>query len=231
MTMAKLRLNITMSLDGYVAGPNQNTAHPLGEGAEHLHDWLFKLKTFRADILGRFPQHVVVCSRFTAIRVSMNRAIMGRNMFGGGHDPWKGWWGDNPPFHHPVFVLTHFGREPLPMQGGTTFFFITDGIKSALKQARRAANGKDVALGGEPTSRSNISPRRTGDSRRSDSPRWWRAPLRQCQLPQREAGADPHDCRGGCDASQMLCPQMNMINKIQPRLKELKWGVFEKENL
>lgn len=154
MTMAKLRLNITMSLDGYVAGPNQSTAQPLGEGAEHLHDWLFKLKTFRAihgdtnggetgtndDVLREALENI-------------GATIMGRNMFGGGHgswgkDPWKGWWGDNPPYHHPVFVLTHFAREPLPMQGGTTFFFVTDGIKSALKQARRAANGKDVALGG-----------------------------------------------------------------------------------
>jgi dihydrofolate reductase len=146
--MTKLRLNITMSLDGYVAGPNQSTAHPLGEGAEHLHDWLFKLKTFRAihgdtnggetgtndDVLGEAFENI-------------GATIMGRNMFGGGHgswgkDPWKGWWGDNPPYHHPVFVLTHFAREPLPMQGGTTFFFVTDGIKSALKQARRAAKAR-----------------------------------------------------------------------------------------
>jgi dihydrofolate reductase len=143
-----------MSLDGYVAGPNQSTAHPLGEGAEHLHDWLFKLKTFRAihgDTNGgeTGTNDDVLREAFENIGAT----IMGRNMFGGGHgswakDPWKGWWGDNPPYHHPVFVLTHFAREPLPMQGGTTFFFVTDGINSALEQARRAANGKDVALGG-----------------------------------------------------------------------------------
>jgi dihydrofolate reductase len=143
-----------MSLDGYVAGPNQSTAHPLGEGAEHLHDWLFKLKTFRAihgDTNGgeTGTNDDVLREAFENIGAT----IMGRNMFGGGHgswgkDPWKGWWGNNPPYHHPVFVLTHFAREPLPMQGGTTFFFVTDGIKSALKQARHAADGKDVALGG-----------------------------------------------------------------------------------
>jgi dihydrofolate reductase len=154
MTMTTLRLNITMSLDGYVAGPNQTTAHPLGEGAEHLHDWLFKLKTFRAihgDTNGgeTGTNDDVLREAFENIGAT----IMGRNMFGGGHgswgkDPWKGWWGNNPPYHHPVFVLTHFAREPLPMQGGTTFFFVTDGIKSALKQARHAADGKDVALGG-----------------------------------------------------------------------------------
>jgi dihydrofolate reductase len=143
-----------MSLNGYVAGPNQSVENPLGEGAEHLHDWLFKLKSFRAihgDMSGgeTGTNDDVLREAFE----NLGATIMGRNMFGGGHgswgkDPWKGWWGDNPPYHHPVFVLTHFAREPLPMQGGTTFFFVTDGIKPALKQARRAANGKDVALGG-----------------------------------------------------------------------------------
>jgi dihydrofolate reductase len=239
--MTKLRLNITMSLDGYVAGPNQSVEHPLGEGGEKLHDWLFKLKTFRAihgDTDGgeTGTNDDVLREAFENIGAT----IMGRNMFGGGHgswgkDPWKGWWGDNPPYHHPVFVLTHFAREPLPMQGGTTFFFVTDGIKSALKQARRAANGKDVALGGG----ANIAQQYLASGLIDELEihvvpillGGGAAPLRQCQLPQREAGADPHDCRGRCDTSQILCPQMNMINKIQPRLKELKWGVFEKENL
>jgi dihydrofolate reductase len=143
-----------MSLDGYVAGPNQSVDNPLGEGGEHLHDWLFKLKTFRAihgDMSGgeTGTNDDVLREAFENIGAT----VMGRNMFGGGpgrweQSLWKGWWGDSPPFHHPVFVLTHFAREPLPMQGGTTFFFVTDGIESALKQARRAANGKDVALGG-----------------------------------------------------------------------------------
>jgi dihydrofolate reductase len=143
-----------MSLDGYVAGPNQSVDNPLGEGAKHLHDWLFKLKTFKAihgDISGgeMGTNDDVLRETFENIGAT----IMGRNMFGGGHGPWvkhpwKGWWGDNPPYHHPVFVLTHFAREPLPMQGATTFFFVTDGIESALKQAKHAANGKDVTLGG-----------------------------------------------------------------------------------
>jgi dihydrofolate reductase len=143
-----------MTLDGYVAGPNQSVENPLGEGGDHLHDWLFKLKTFRA-IHGHMSggetgtNDDVLREAFENIGAT----IMGRNMFGGGEGPWgkhpwKGWWGDNPPYHHPVFVLTHHVREPLPMRGGTTFFFVTDGIESALKQARHAADGKDVALGG-----------------------------------------------------------------------------------
>jgi dihydrofolate reductase len=149
-----LRFNITMTLDGYVAGPNQSVENPLGEGAEHLHDWLLKLKTFRTihgDTSGgeTGTNDDVLREAFE----NVGATIMGRNMFGGGPGPWEkplwnGWWGDSPPFHHPVFVLTHHAREPLPMQGGTTFFFVTDGIESALKQARHAANGKDVALSG-----------------------------------------------------------------------------------
>jgi dihydrofolate reductase len=152
--MSKLRFNITMTLDGYIAGPNQSVENPLGEGADHLHNWLFRLKTFRAlhGEAGRGETGInddVLREAFENIGAT----IMGRNMFGPvrgpwGKDPWKGWWGDNPPYHHQVFVLTHHAREPLPMQGGTTFFFVTDGIESALKRARQAADGKDVALGG-----------------------------------------------------------------------------------
>lgn len=151
--MSRLRLNITMTLDGYVAGPNQSVENPLGKGAEHLHDWLFKLKSFR-EMHGEHggeagPNDDVLREAFGNIGAT----IMGRNMFGGGPGPWRdgqwrGWWGDNPPFHTPVFVLTHYAREPLVMQGGTTFTFVTDGIVSALAQAREAAGGKDVALGG-----------------------------------------------------------------------------------
>ena len=151
--MSKLRFQITMTLDGYVAGPNQSVEHPLGEGTEHLHDWLFKLKFFR-EIHGEEggetgPNDDVL--REAADNVGAT--IMGRNMFGGGpgpwgKEPWNGWWGEDPPFHTPVFVLTHHAREPLVMQGGTTFTFVTDGIESALEQARAAAGGKDVALGG-----------------------------------------------------------------------------------
>jgi dihydrofolate reductase len=152
--MSKLRFGITMTLDGYVAGPNQSVEHPLGEGAGHLHDWLFKLKTFReihGDERGgeTGTNDEVVREAFE----NLGATIMGRNMFGGGpgpwgKDPWKGWWGNNPPFHTPVFVLTHHAREPLVLEGGTTFTFVTDGIESALKQAMKAAGGRDVALGG-----------------------------------------------------------------------------------
>jgi dihydrofolate reductase len=152
--VSRLRFNITMTLDGHVAGPNQSIENPLGEGGEHLHDWLFKLKTFRA--IHGDPSGGETGTNNDVLREAFENigaTIMGRNMFGGGHgpwgkQPWKGWWGDNPPYHHPVFVLTHYEREPLPMQGRTTFFFVTDGIKSALNQAKHAANGNDVALGG-----------------------------------------------------------------------------------
>jgi dihydrofolate reductase len=152
--MSKLRFNITMTLDGYVAGPNQSVEHPLGEGADHLHDWALKLKFFRqmhGDEGGgeTGTNNDVLREGFDNIGAT----IMGRNMFGGGpgpwgKDPWMGWWGDNPPFHAPVFVLTHHARVPLVMQGGTTFHFVTDGIESALAQAKEVAGGKDVALGG-----------------------------------------------------------------------------------
>ncbi|MGH7946222.1 MAG: dihydrofolate reductase family protein [Opitutaceae bacterium] len=152
--MSKLRCSITTSLDGYVAGPNQSVDHPLGEGGICLHDWALPTKTFRA-------LHGDAGGGETGINDDVLRegfenvgaTIMGRHMFSPvrgpwGRNPWKGWWGDNPPFHHPVFVLTHHGREPLAMQGGTTFHFVTDGIESALAQARKAAGGKDVTLGG-----------------------------------------------------------------------------------
>jgi dihydrofolate reductase len=152
--MSKLRVNITMSLDGYVAGPNQSMENPLGEGAFHLHDWALPTKTFRT-------LHGETNGGETGINDDVLReafenlgaTIMGRHMFGPdrgpwGKNPWRGWWGDNPPFHHPVFVLTHYPRKSLAMRGGTTFHFVTDGIESALAQARGAAAGKNVALGG-----------------------------------------------------------------------------------
>ena len=152
--MSKLRFQITMTLDGYIAGPNQSIEHGLGEGAEHLHDWALELKTFRemhGDAGGgeTGTNDDVLREAFE----NVGATIMGRNMFGPVHGPWAGdswraWWGDNPPFHTPVFVPTHYPREPLVMQGGTTFAFVTDGIESALNQARKAAGDKDVALGG-----------------------------------------------------------------------------------
>jgi dihydrofolate reductase len=152
--MGKLKLNITMTLDGYIAGPNQSVENPLGEGGEQMHAWLFNLKTFR-EMQGQAGEGETGTNDEVLREAFENvgATIMGRNMFGGGPgewagDAWKGWWGDNPPYHTPVFVLTHHAREPQPMQGGTTFFFVTDGIESALEQAREAAGSKDVVLGG-----------------------------------------------------------------------------------
>ena len=152
--MSKLRFNITMSLDGYIAGPNQSLENPLGEGADHLHDWAVTTKFFRAihgDTSGGEAgiNNDVLRQAFENIGAT----IMGRSMFGPvrgpwGEDPWNGWWSDNPPFHRPVFVVTHHEREPLSLKEGTTFLFVTDGVESALKQAGQAASGKDVMLGG-----------------------------------------------------------------------------------
>ena len=151
--MSKLKLQITMSLDGYVAGPNQSVKNPLGEGGEKLHEWVVATRNWRKlhgmeggasgpddDVAAELMQNV-------------GATIMGRNMFGPdrgpwGDNPWKGWWGDNPPFHTPVFVLTHHARTPLELDGGTTFHFVTDGMQAALDRAKKAAGNKDVSVGG-----------------------------------------------------------------------------------
>jgi dihydrofolate reductase len=150
--MSKLKLTITMSIDGFVAGPDQSPEHPLGIGGEELHGWLVPLRAFR-ESHGDEGGEVNASTPFAEdILGGAGATIMGRNMFGGGPGPWdeswKGWWGDDPPYHHPVFVVTSHPREPLVMQGGTTFHFVTDGIESALEQARAAAGEKDVSLGG-----------------------------------------------------------------------------------
>ncbi len=152
--MSKVRFQITMTLDGYVAGPNQSVANPLGEGGMRMHEWVFKLKTFRERLgLGSGGETGVNDEVVREAFANVGATIMGRNMFGGGPGPWgdgswRGWWGEDPPFHGPVFVLTHHRREPLVMQGGTTFFFVTEGIQAALERATDAAGGKDVSLGG-----------------------------------------------------------------------------------
>ena len=142
-----------MSLDGFIAGPNQSKENPLGVGGEQLHEWIFPLKFWRSAH-GKEGGEENDSNTFIEESVAnIGATIMGRNMFGGHPgpwtltNPWKGWWGDNPPFHHPVFVVTHHPREPLVL-GDTTFHFVTDGIQSALTKAREAAGGKDVGLGG-----------------------------------------------------------------------------------
>lgn len=152
--MPRLRLKISMSLDGYVAGPKQSVNDPLGVGGMRLHEWAFRLAAFRR-ILGMEGGETDASSAVVEESwLNIGATIMGRNMFGGhpggwnAAKPWDGWWGTNPPFHHPVFVLTHHARAPLICDGGTTFTFVTDGIESALTQARHAANDKDVSLSG-----------------------------------------------------------------------------------
>jgi dihydrofolate reductase len=142
-----------MSLDGYVAGPEQSVENPLGIGGMRLHEWAFALAAWREQH-GLEGGEVNPSTAFVEESLAnVGAVLMGRNMFGGGRgpwgdDPWRGWWGDDPPFHVPVFVLTHHERDPLPLEGGTTFTFVTDGIESALEQARGAAGVEDVVIGG-----------------------------------------------------------------------------------
>jgi dihydrofolate reductase len=150
--MTRLRFQISMSLDGFIAGPNQSTENPLGEGGMQLHQWAFGLAAWRE----RHGQEGGEVNPSTDVveesLENVGATVMGRNMFGGtgpwGDDPWDGWWGDDPPFHMPVFIVTHHERQPVVKRGDTPFTFVTDGIESALEQARTAAAGKDVALGG-----------------------------------------------------------------------------------
>ena len=152
--MAKVRFRITMSLDGYTAGPQQSKENPLGVGGTRLHEWVVPLAVWRAPHGlegGEVNESTRVVEESMA---NIGATIMGRNMFGGHPgpwntaEPWNGWWGVDPPFHHPVFVLTHHPRPPLALEGGTTFTFVTDGIVAALELARGAARGQDVSLAG-----------------------------------------------------------------------------------
>ncbi len=150
--MSKVRAHISVSVDGYVAGPNQSLGNPLGESGESLHEWVVALKAWREPHGmegGEVNASTPVVEESLA---NVGAEIMGRGKFGGGpgpwgDDPWLGWWGEQPPFHMPVFVLTRHEREPLTLSD-TTFTFVTDGIESALDQARTAAAGKDVVIGG-----------------------------------------------------------------------------------
>jgi dihydrofolate reductase len=153
--MSKLRVNsFSISIDGYGAGPNQSIETPLGVGGESLHEWMVTTKTFQ-QTYGNEGGTTGVDDEFTARGFdNIGAWILGRNMFGPiqrgpwQDDGWKGWWGDTPPYHAPVFVLTHHPRESVVMDGGTTFHFVTDGIHAALERARQAANGQDIRFGG-----------------------------------------------------------------------------------
>ena len=153
--MSRLKVQcFSVSLDGYGAGPHQSLHNPLGERGEELHQWFRGTRTFQR-MLGDETKGADGPDEDFAARSFDNIGawILGRNMFGPVRGPWpddswKGWWGDEPPYHVPVFVLTHHARAPLEMQGGTTFYFVTDGIEAALDRARQAAGGKDVRLGG-----------------------------------------------------------------------------------
>ena len=145
--------NLAMSLDGYAAGPNQSLENPLGEGGENLHQWMVVTKTFR-KMYGEDGGEEGLNNDFAARgHAGIGAFIMGRNMFGPvrgewGESDWRGWWGDEPPYHHPVFVLTHHAHDPIPMEGGTTFHFVTDGMEAALEQATEAAGDQDVLIAG-----------------------------------------------------------------------------------
>src|SRR5918995_6025574 len=152
--MGKLTCDITMSLDGFVAGPDPSLEEPLGKGGERLHEWIVGLESWRErhGLTGgtTSPDSEVLDEAIS----STGATVMGRRMFSGGEGPWEedpradGWWGDDPPFHHPVFVLTHHARETVSKEGGTSFTFVTDGIESALEQARAAAGDKNVLVAG-----------------------------------------------------------------------------------
>jgi dihydrofolate reductase len=150
--VALVTCQISISLDGYVAGPNQSIDDPLGEGGEQLHEWALETASWREQHGLEGGEKGADSDVIDEVVEGVGAYIMGRKMFGGGEGPWdetwKGWWGDEPPFHAPVFVLTHHAREPLSMEGGTTFTFVTDGIESALDQARAAAGDRNVAVAG-----------------------------------------------------------------------------------
>lgn len=152
--MAKLRVHsFSISVDGYGAGPNQDLANPLGVGGLELHQWVFGTRTFQ-QMQGRDGGTTGIDDDFAARGfTNLGAWILGRNMFGPVRGPWpddtwKGWWGDNPPYHTPVFVLTHHPRPSITMEGGTVFHFVADGMNAALTRATEAANGRDIRLGG-----------------------------------------------------------------------------------
>jgi dihydrofolate reductase len=154
--MTQVRFDISTSLDGYIAGPEPDLEQPLGAGGEQLHEWVVKLSIWRKQhgLAGGEvnPDNEIVAESIDGI----GAYVMGRGMFGGGDgpwgdEPWSGWWGEEPPFHAPVFVVTHHARAPLPLEGGTTFQFVTEGVEEAVAQAQEAAEEGDVLLAGGAT--------------------------------------------------------------------------------
>lgn len=150
--MSSVTSQLSISLDGFVAGPNQSLDNPIGEGGMRLHQWALATASWRGQHGQDGGERNLDDDVAEEIIEGIGAYIMGRNMFGGGGGPWDeswtGWWGADPPYHTPVYVLTHHEREPLPMQGGTTFHFVTGGIESALERARAAAGDKDVSIAG-----------------------------------------------------------------------------------
>jgi dihydrofolate reductase len=150
--MTTVRCNISVSLDGFVAGPDQSLENPLGKGGPRLHDWIVVTDAWHRVQGLEGGEHTADSEVVEELHKGIGAFIMGRNMFGAGRgewdESWTGWWGEDPPYHTPVFVLTHHPREPVEMQGGTMFHFVTDGIESALEQARAAAGDQDILIAG-----------------------------------------------------------------------------------
>ncbi|MBB5158769.1 dihydrofolate reductase family protein [Saccharopolyspora phatthalungensis] len=150
--MSAVSCHLGMSLDGFAAGPNQSPKDPVGVGGMRLHQWVFPTRAWHEHRGLEGGARSVDSEVLAEVIQGIGAYIMGRRMFGGGDGPWdeswRGWWGEEPSFHAPVFVLTHHPREPLEMRGGTTFTFVTDGIESALRQARKAAGDRDVSIAG-----------------------------------------------------------------------------------
>ena len=152
--MPKTKARISISLDGYMAGPNQSEANPLGEGGEELHEWAFRQANFRAmHGLGEGGETGVSNDIVGESVADLGAVVMGRNMFGPirgdwPDEEWQGWWGDDPPFHCPVYVLTHHARDPFELEGGNSFHFVTTGIETAIAEAKEAADDRDVTVGG-----------------------------------------------------------------------------------
>jgi dihydrofolate reductase len=161
--MPKVKSQITISLDGYMAGPNQSEENPLGEGGEALHEWAFNLASFN-EMHGRGGEGERGASDdvLRSTQGNLGAVVMGRNMFGPIRGPWpdeewKGWWGDDPPFHCPVFVLTHHPRDPFELENGNSFHFVTEGIEKAIAEAKEAADDQDVSVGGASTLQQTIA--------------------------------------------------------------------------